>query len=111
MSEGPVPADPRAAMSEDDEIVEAFLEESRENLDQLDRDLVDLETRPSDPALMARWGGEEFLALVPGRPGASLAALGEHLRASVGNTPLAADVALYEAKRAGRNRVAVGAGS
>ena len=38
----------------DEEIVEAFLEESRENLDQLDRDLVSLETRPSDPALLAQ---------------------------------------------------------
>ena len=39
---------------DDDEIVQAFLEESRENLDQLDRDLVDLESRPSDPALLGR---------------------------------------------------------
>lgn len=41
-------------MSGDDEIVQAFLDESRENLDQLDRDLVDLESRPSDPALLAQ---------------------------------------------------------
>lgn len=41
-------------MNDDDEIVQAFLDESRENLDQLDRDLVDLESRPSDPALLAR---------------------------------------------------------
>lgn len=41
-------------MSEDDEIVQAFLEESRENLDQLDRDLVELESRPDDPAVLAR---------------------------------------------------------
>lgn len=38
----------------DEEIVEAFLEESRENLDQLDRDLVSLETQPGDSALLAR---------------------------------------------------------
>jgi two-component system chemotaxis sensor kinase CheA len=38
----------------DAEIVEAFLEESRENLDQLDRDLVELEQRPADPALLAQ---------------------------------------------------------
>jgi two-component system chemotaxis sensor kinase CheA len=38
------------------EIVAAFLEESRENLDQLDRDLVALEGNPSDPALL----GEVF---------------------------------------------------
>jgi two-component system chemotaxis sensor kinase CheA len=41
-------------VSEDEEIVQAFLEESRENLDQLDHDLVDLEARPSDPELLAR---------------------------------------------------------
>ncbi len=39
--------------SEDDEIVQAFLEESRENLDHLDRDLVDLEAQPGDPELLA----------------------------------------------------------
>jgi two-component system chemotaxis sensor kinase CheA len=38
----------------DEEIVLAFLEESRENLDQLDRDLVVLESTPSDPALLAQ---------------------------------------------------------
>ena len=38
----------------DDEIVQAFLEESTENLDQLDRDLVTLEARPSDPGLLAQ---------------------------------------------------------
>ncbi len=42
------------ASSEDAEIVEAFLEESAENLDQLDQDLVELEQRPSDPDLLAR---------------------------------------------------------
>ena len=41
-------------MTEDDEIVQAFLEESRENLDQLDRDLVELEARPRDPELLAQ---------------------------------------------------------
>jgi two-component system chemotaxis sensor kinase CheA len=39
---------------EDDEIVGAFLEESRENLAQLDEDLVALENRPDDPELLAR---------------------------------------------------------
>ena len=38
----------------DEEIVLAFLEESRENLDQLDRDLVALEVNPTDPALLAQ---------------------------------------------------------
>jgi two-component system chemotaxis sensor kinase CheA len=42
------------SVSEDDEIIQAFLEESRENLDHLDRDLVDLEARPTDPDLLAR---------------------------------------------------------
>jgi len=41
-------------VTEDDEVVQAFLDESRDNLDQLDRDLVDLESRPSDPALLAQ---------------------------------------------------------
>jgi len=41
-------------LSEHDEIVEAFLEESRENLAQLDIDLVALEANPSDPELLAR---------------------------------------------------------
>jgi two-component system chemotaxis sensor kinase CheA len=39
---------------DDAEIIEAFLEESRENLDQLDRDLVELEQRPADPDLLAQ---------------------------------------------------------
>jgi two-component system, chemotaxis family, sensor kinase CheA len=38
----------------DDEIVREFLDESRDNLDQLDRDLVALETRPTDPDLLAQ---------------------------------------------------------
>lgn len=41
-------------MSVDDELVQAFLEESRENLDQLDLDLVELERVPDDPELLAR---------------------------------------------------------
>jgi two-component system chemotaxis sensor kinase CheA len=41
-------------VTEDEEILLAFLEESRENLDQLDRDLVDLEASPQDPELLAR---------------------------------------------------------
>src|SRR5579859_4642325 len=41
-------------MTEDEEIVQAFLEESRENLDRLDRDLVALEARPEDPELLAQ---------------------------------------------------------
>jgi two-component system chemotaxis sensor kinase CheA len=41
-------------VNEDDEIVQAFLEESEENLDQLDRDLVELEARPGDPQLLAQ---------------------------------------------------------
>jgi two-component system chemotaxis sensor kinase CheA len=38
----------------DEEIILAFLEESRENLDQLDRDLVALESTPSDAAILAQ---------------------------------------------------------
>jgi two-component system chemotaxis sensor kinase CheA len=38
----------------DEEIVLAFLEESHENLDQLDRDLVALEVNPTDQALLAQ---------------------------------------------------------
>ncbi len=41
-------------MTEDEEILLAFLEESRENLDQLDRDLVDLEAQAGDPDLLSR---------------------------------------------------------
>lgn len=41
-------------MTEDEEILLAFLEESRENLDQLDRDLVDLETQAGDPELLSQ---------------------------------------------------------
>jgi two-component system chemotaxis sensor kinase CheA len=39
---------------EDAEIVQAFLEESRENLDSVDQDLVALEVNPTDAALLAR---------------------------------------------------------
>ena len=39
---------------DDDEILQAFLEESREGLDQLELDLIELETRPRDPALLAQ---------------------------------------------------------
>ena len=38
----------------DDELIQAFLEESTENLDQLDLDLVALETTSSDPELLGR---------------------------------------------------------
>lgn len=40
--------------SEDEEILLAFCEESRENLDQVDRDLVDLESRGADAELLSR---------------------------------------------------------
>lgn len=42
------------SVSEDEEILLAFCEESRENLDQMDRDLVDLETRGTDRELLSR---------------------------------------------------------
>ena len=41
-------------MTVDDELVEAFLEDSDENLNQLDLDLVALEDNPQDPELLAR---------------------------------------------------------
>ncbi len=41
-------------MSEMDAIIKEFLVESRENLDQLDRDLVELESNPSSQELLAR---------------------------------------------------------
>jgi two-component system chemotaxis sensor kinase CheA len=40
-------------VTEDDEIILAFLEESRENLDRLDQSLVDLEAHPGDPELLS----------------------------------------------------------
>ncbi len=41
-------------MTEDKEILEAFLEESAENLDSLDIDLVELEHHPNSPDVIAR---------------------------------------------------------
>ena len=41
-------------MTADDEILEAFLEESAESLDSLDRDLVELEQQPDSPDVIAR---------------------------------------------------------
>ena len=39
---------------DDDELVKEFLVESHENLDQLDQDLVTLESDPTDPELLSR---------------------------------------------------------
>ncbi len=41
-------------MTDDGEILEAFLQESAENLDSLDIDLVELEQRPNSPDVIAR---------------------------------------------------------
>lgn len=81
--------------------------------------------------LVGRWGGEEFLIILPGMARPDAFAMAEHLRSEVSNSPLAslritasfglasfrghgddadqlfarADERLYEAKNAGRNMV------
>jgi two-component system cell cycle response regulator len=93
----------------------------------------------SDEHVLVRWGGEEFVVLATGLTDEGVADLAERLRRVIGDRPFAidddrslaitasvgcvsgrldaidaavaaADAALYQAKRAGRNRVATHSG-
>jgi diguanylate cyclase (GGDEF)-like protein len=100
--------------------------------------VVSIRATLRDSDLIGRVGGEEFVVLSPGADLASAMLLAERVRSTVENTPLVidgqpltltvsvgvavaavndrdgtallqrADAALYEAKRAGRNRVQAG---